>query len=63
MAAHKRFSIEKAPNVLTIQLKRFEFGTFGGKIDRHVRFETELDLSDYLSSSSKGKHAPKQRTK
>jgi hypothetical protein len=60
--AHKRFSIEKAPNVLTIQLKRFEFGTFGGKIDRHVQFETTLDLSSYLSSS-KGKHDTAPKTK
>jgi len=34
--ATKRFSIEKAPNVLTLQLKRFEYGGFGAKINKQA---------------------------
>ena len=36
MRATKRFSIEKAPNVLTLQLKRFEYGGFGAKINKQA---------------------------
>jgi hypothetical protein len=35
--ATKKFTIERAPNVLALQLKRFEFGAFGGKIDKQAR--------------------------
>mmetsp|Transcript_17630 Transcript_17630/g.29624 ORF Transcript_17630/g.29624 Transcript_17630/m.29624 type:complete len:592 (-) Transcript_17630:172-1947(-) len=45
--AHKRFTIDKAPNVLTINLKRF--GAFGGKIDRIVEYDSKLDLAPYMS--------------
>ena len=35
--AAKRISIEKAPNVLVIQLKRFEFSNYGQKLTKKVR--------------------------
>lgn len=47
--AHKSMTIETAPNILTIHLKRFEFGGYGHKISRHVAFGTELDIGPYLS--------------
>ena len=38
--AAKRISIEKAPNVLVIQLKRFEFSNYGQKLTKKVRIPT-----------------------
>lgn len=68
--ALKSFSVEAAPRVLTLHLKRFAIGGFGGggfgmggggrKIDRWVEFGTELDLSPFLSSHNPSlqKHPP-----
>lgn len=47
--AQKRFSIQKAPNVLTIQLNRFNFDRHVGKINRHVPFPERLNIRPYLS--------------
>jgi hypothetical protein len=52
--AVKRMSIEDSPNILIIQLKRFEFSRSGRKISKHVDFDQTLDLSPYMS------HAPKK---
>ena len=53
--AQKRFSVHRAPNILTLQLKRFQFGgsIFGGsgKMTKHVAFPTKLDLRPYMSVS------------
>ena len=46
--ASKRFWIESAPNVLTVQLKRFEYGAYGRKVDKHVKFPSTLDLTPYM---------------
>jgi ubiquitin carboxyl-terminal hydrolase 36/42 len=59
VAATKRFAIHRAPNVLTLQLKRFEsYGARGGKIDRPVKFSPTLDLAPFMSQPSrdKGQH-------
>ncbi|XP_047954992.1 ubiquitin carboxyl-terminal hydrolase 25-like [Salvia hispanica] len=45
-------SILEAPNVLVIQLKRFE-GTFGSKIDKPIAFGEVLVLSSYMFKGSK----------
>lgn len=50
-AARKQLSIIQAPNVLVIQLKRFE-DVFGGKIDRNIIFEDHLELSGYMAKTS-----------
>ncbi|XP_042479169.1 ubiquitin carboxyl-terminal hydrolase 25-like isoform X2 [Macadamia integrifolia] len=49
--ARKQMSILKAPNVLVIQLKRFE-GIHGGKIDRPIAFEEVLVLSSYMCKAT-----------
>ena len=54
VAATKRFAIHRAPNVLTLQLKRFEYGARGGKIDRQVKFSPTLDLAPFMSQSARG---------
>ena len=54
VAATKRFSIHRAPNVLTLQLKRFEYGARGGKIDRLVKFSPTLDLGPFMTQPSRG---------
>lgn len=55
--AIKRITIETAPSVLVVQLKRFEFSLSGRKISRQVEFQPTLDLSPYMS------HKPKQPEK
>ncbi|TXG66562.1 hypothetical protein EZV62_007837 [Acer yangbiense] len=51
VAARKQMSILQAPNILVIQLKRFE-GIFGGKIDKTIAFEEVLVLSGFMCKSS-----------
>ncbi|CAJ1957916.1 unnamed protein product [Sphenostylis stenocarpa] len=51
VAAKKQMSILQAPNVLVIQLKRFE-GILGGKIDKAVAFEEVLVLSSFMCKAS-----------
>ncbi|OMO74565.1 Peptidase C19, ubiquitin carboxyl-terminal hydrolase 2 [Corchorus capsularis] len=51
MAARKQLSICQAPNILVIQLKRFE-GIFGTKIDRPITFEEVLVLSSFMCKAS-----------
>ncbi|XP_057949288.1 ubiquitin carboxyl-terminal hydrolase 25 [Malania oleifera] len=55
VAAGKQMSILQAPNVLVIQLKRFE-GIFGGKIDKEISFEEVLVLSSYMCKVSQDTH-------
>lgn len=50
--ATKQFSIHTPPNVLTIQLKRFEFNRFYGKLTKHVNFPEDLNLQRFMSDSS-----------
>ena len=57
--AAKRLSIHTAPSVLVVHLKRFEhsglgMGGGGGKIGRMVRFDTVLDISQYMSEAGGG---------
>ncbi|XP_050364468.1 ubiquitin carboxyl-terminal hydrolase 18-like [Argentina anserina] len=51
--AWKRLSVKRAPNVLTIALKRFQSGRFG-KINKRVTFPAILDLSPYMSEQGDG---------
>ncbi|XP_047310659.1 ubiquitin carboxyl-terminal hydrolase 25 [Impatiens glandulifera] len=51
VAARKQMKLLQAPNVLVIQLKRFE-GIFGGKIDKAIDFEEILLLSSYMCNGS-----------
>ncbi|XP_072988359.1 ubiquitin carboxyl-terminal hydrolase 25 [Typha latifolia] len=49
--ARKQMFILRAPNVLVIQLKRFE-GIHGGKINRNIEFEEVLVLSRFMHNTS-----------
>ncbi|XP_038894470.1 ubiquitin carboxyl-terminal hydrolase 25 isoform X2 [Benincasa hispida] len=49
--ARKQMSILQAPNILVIQLKRFE-GIFGGKIDKAIAYEESLQLSNFMCKGS-----------
>ncbi|KAI9106808.1 hypothetical protein K1719_022336 [Acacia pycnantha] len=51
--AWKRLTIEQAPNILTIALKRFESGRFG-KLNKRINFPETLDLSPYMSEAGDG---------
>ncbi|KAK4422393.1 Ubiquitin carboxyl-terminal hydrolase 19 [Sesamum alatum] len=48
--AWKRLNVQRAPNILTIALKRFQSGRFG-KLNKRVTFPETLDLSSYMSKS------------
>ncbi|KAL3613718.1 Ubiquitin carboxyl-terminal hydrolase 25 [Castilleja foliolosa] len=54
VAARKQMSVLQAPNVLVIQLKRFE-GTFGGKVDKAIAFDNTLVLSSHMCKGTKAK--------
>ncbi|KAH6783617.1 ubiquitin-specific protease 19 [Perilla frutescens var. hirtella] len=51
--AWKRLTIQRAPNILTIALKRFQSGRFG-KLNKRVTFPETLDLSPYMSELEDG---------
>lgn len=51
--AWKRLTIQCAPNILTIALKRFQSGRFG-KLNKRVSFPETLDLSPYMSEEGDG---------
>lgn len=51
--AWKRLTVKKAPNILTIALKRFQSGRFG-KLNKRVTFPETLDLSPYMSEAGNG---------
>ncbi|XP_010548553.1 PREDICTED: ubiquitin carboxyl-terminal hydrolase 19-like [Tarenaya hassleriana] len=46
--AWKHLTIHRAPNILTIALKRFQGGRFG-KLNKKISFPEKLDLSPYMS--------------
>ncbi|KAG6683391.1 hypothetical protein I3842_12G009700 [Carya illinoinensis] len=52
VVARKQMSILQAPNVLVIQLKRFE-GILGAKIDKAIAFEEVLVLSSFMCKASR----------
>uniref|UniRef100_A0A1J3D4T6 Ubiquitin carboxyl-terminal hydrolase n=1 Tax=Noccaea caerulescens TaxID=107243 RepID=A0A1J3D4T6_NOCCA len=56
VTARKQMSVLQAPNILVIQLKRFE-GIFGGKIDKAIAFGEILVLSSFMSKASKDPQA------
>ena len=54
VVAIKQMVIQKAPTVLTIQLKRFDFvNSYGGKLNKHVEFPTDLDLAPHMTKRGK----------
>ena len=36
--------VQKPPRVLVLNMKRFSFGSSFGKINKHTKFEEQLDL-------------------
>ncbi|XP_042025800.1 ubiquitin carboxyl-terminal hydrolase 25-like [Salvia splendens] len=52
VAARKQMSILEAPNVVVIQLKRFE-SIYGSKIDKPIAFDEILVLSSHMCKGSK----------
>uniref|UniRef100_A0A453PW33 Ubiquitin carboxyl-terminal hydrolase n=1 Tax=Aegilops tauschii subsp. strangulata TaxID=200361 RepID=A0A453PW33_AEGTS len=51
VVAKKRFTIDKAPDVLTIHLKRFSPFNPGQKINKKVDFHPTLNLKPFVSNS------------
>ncbi|KAM0893830.1 hypothetical protein ACQ4PT_024865 [Festuca glaucescens] len=51
VVARKRFTIDRAPNVLTVHLKRFSPFNPREKIDKKVDFQPVLDLEPFVSDS------------
>jgi ubiquitin carboxyl-terminal hydrolase 36/42 len=54
--AYKRISIDCAPNVLTVHLKRFDFFGRGHKVSKRVEFGLELDLGPYMTQHLQRQH-------
>mmetsp|Transcript_1865 Transcript_1865/g.4253 ORF Transcript_1865/g.4253 Transcript_1865/m.4253 type:complete len:554 (-) Transcript_1865:1337-2998(-) len=52
--AEKQITIEEAPNVLTIHLKRFQFGGMGSKITKPVNYDKEMNLQPFMSQPDCG---------
>ncbi|XP_070579458.1 ubiquitin carboxyl-terminal hydrolase 36-like [Ptychodera flava] len=51
--ALKRFTVHRAPNILTLSLKRFDFHRYSGsKITKDVKYPEVLDLRPYMSQRS-----------
>jgi len=48
--ALKRLTVERAPSVLTLQLKRFDPWLRQGKLDKHVEYPRALNLSPFTSA-------------
>jgi hypothetical protein len=54
--AVKHIKVLKAPPVLTVQLKRFTYGFYGGgKINKHVQFAEQLDLAPFMIKNQQQK--------
>lgn len=54
VTAKKKFTVFKAPNVATFQLKRFDSDRiFGGKITKYISYPEEFDLRPYMSDTTK----------
>ncbi|CAL9104408.1 unnamed protein product [Musa textilis] len=51
--AWKHLTVNQAPNILTITLKRFQSGRFG-KLNKRVTFPQNLDLTPYMSGDGDG---------
>ncbi|MED6144856.1 hypothetical protein PIB30_019476 [Stylosanthes scabra] len=51
--AWKRLTVNRAPNILTIALKRFQSGRFG-KLNKRISFPETLNLSPYMSEPGDG---------
>ncbi|XP_015924346.1 ubiquitin carboxyl-terminal hydrolase 42 isoform X2 [Parasteatoda tepidariorum] len=50
--ACKRFTVHKAPNVATFQLKRFDYNrSFGGKITKQITYPQNLNLRPFMSDT------------
>ena len=46
----KQFTVHRAPRVLTVHLKRFDYHRLmGGKVGRHIDFPTRLNLRPFMS--------------
>ncbi|CAD5329656.1 unnamed protein product [Arabidopsis thaliana] len=51
--ACKRLTIRRAPNILTIALKRYQGGRYG-KLNKRISFPETLDLNPYMSEGGDG---------
>ncbi len=56
--AVKQITVEEAPNVLVVHLKRFEFGLHGHKLSKRVEYDPVLDLGPFMSAAPNSKRPP-----
>lgn len=57
----KKDEIIKYPNILIINIKRFEFYPFAKKLDNKVMIKEEIDLKDYFVNKNCDKSASAQK--
>ena len=51
--AVKQFTVDINPNILTVQLKRFDLRLMGGKIDKWIEYPKQLNLGPYTTARGK----------
>lgn len=52
VAASKRFTIFRPPNVATVQFKRFDYNRiYGGKITKKISYPETFNIRPYMSDS------------
>jgi len=51
--AQKQLTVDNAPPILIVQLKRFDIMRGGGKINKTVTFREQLDIAQVMSEDKK----------
>jgi len=51
--AQKQLTVDRPPPVLTIQLKRFDVMSGGGKINKTITFRDQLDIAQVMSEDKR----------
>lgn len=53
VTAQKQLTVDRAPPILVVQLKRFDVMSGGGKINKTVTFREQLDIAKVMSEDKK----------
>ncbi len=62
VTAQKQLTVDRAPPILVVQLKRFDVMSGGGKINKTVTFREQLDIAKVMSEDKKVRYPAPRRT-